>query len=239
MRLEADAVDRDTTALHIHDHVVDSRRLAVDPRDVVVVVDQLSLWISGAGTLEGQIDPELDMAHLETFLHEYREARLAGQKSAASDWREKAVELIRLIESQHGPFWLQRAETRLTVTMGGDVAGGQWDALVRAAKTFFLRGQYDKAVDAYSQAAEEADRAGLAASAFQFAFHGSADLGFIALSLALSDKGKQGVYWMIPDAEEVVQKGCVVKRTKNSVAAFLAFFEQESTRSILNEFGYK
>lgn len=77
------------------------------------------------------------------------------------------------------------------------------------------------------------------AQAFQFAFHGSADLGFIALSLALSDKGKQGVYWMIPDAEEVVQKGCVVKRTKNSVAAFLAFFEQESTRSILNEFGYK
>lgn len=79
------------------------------------------------------------------------------------------------------------------------------------------------------------------AQPFQFAFHGSVDIGFTALSLALSDKGKQGVYWPIPEAEKVVQKACVVKSTKNnhSVGAFLAFFHLPDTRNILNEFGYK
>jgi molybdate transport system substrate-binding protein len=79
------------------------------------------------------------------------------------------------------------------------------------------------------------------AQPFQFAFHGSVDLGFTALSLALSDKGKQGVFWLIPEADKVVQKGCVVKSTKNKhgVGAFLAFFQLSSTKTILNEFGYK
>ena len=79
------------------------------------------------------------------------------------------------------------------------------------------------------------------AQTFQFAFHGSADIGFTALSLAISDKGKQGKYWRIPEAESVMQKACVVKRSEkhDGVLAFLAFFELESTQSILNEFGYK
>ncbi len=79
------------------------------------------------------------------------------------------------------------------------------------------------------------------AQAFQFGFHGSTDIGFTALSLALSDKGKQGVYWKIPESEPVVQKACVVKQSKKSVemTALLAFFKQESTRSILREYGYK
>lgn len=79
------------------------------------------------------------------------------------------------------------------------------------------------------------------AQAFQYAFHGSADIGFTALSLALSEKGKQGVYWRMPEAEPVVQKACVIKKTKNKhgVAAFLDFFHQPGTKTIQNKFGYK
>ncbi len=79
------------------------------------------------------------------------------------------------------------------------------------------------------------------AQAFQFAFHGSADLAFTALSFALSNEGRRGVYWQIPEAEKVVQKGCVPKGTKNKdgVAAFLDFFHGQRARSILTEFGYK
>lgn len=79
------------------------------------------------------------------------------------------------------------------------------------------------------------------AQTFQFAFHGSADIGFTALSFALSDKGRQGVYWRLAEAEPVVQKACVVKNTKkrNGVAAFLAFLKLADTRTMLNEFGYQ
>lgn len=79
------------------------------------------------------------------------------------------------------------------------------------------------------------------AQPFQYAFHGSVDIGFTALSLALSEKGKQGVYWRMQEAEPVVQKGCVIKKTKNKhgVEAFLAFFRQPGTKTIQNEFGYK
>lgn len=77
--------------------------------------------------------------------------------------------------------------------------------------------------------------------AFQFAFHGSADIGFTALSLTLSEKGEQGMYWRIPEAEEVVQKACVImgSKNKNSVNAFLEFFHQPVTNTMLEEFGYK
>lgn len=79
------------------------------------------------------------------------------------------------------------------------------------------------------------------AQAFQFAYHGSADLAFTALSFALSDEGRKGRHWQMPEAKKVVQKGCVLKKTKNreGVAAFVDFFHGQRARSILNEFGYR
>lgn len=79
------------------------------------------------------------------------------------------------------------------------------------------------------------------AQAFQFAYHGSADLAFTALSFALSAEGRKGVYWQMPEAEKVVQKGCVLKQTKNraGVAAFVDFLHGQRAQAILHEFGYK
>lgn len=79
------------------------------------------------------------------------------------------------------------------------------------------------------------------AQAFQFAFHGSADLAFTALSFALTDEGRKGIYWQMPEAEKIVQKGCVLKKTRNKdeVAAFVDFFHGQRAQAILNELGYR
>jgi len=79
------------------------------------------------------------------------------------------------------------------------------------------------------------------AQAFQFANSGSAGLGFTALSLARSDQGRIGIFWPIPEAEAVVQKGCLIKNrnSEESVKALLAFLHRENARAILTEYGYK
>lgn len=79
------------------------------------------------------------------------------------------------------------------------------------------------------------------AQPLQFAYQGAADLGFTALSLALSDKGKEGHYWLMPQAPVVVQKACVVKASANlaSTTRFLGFFRSPVTAGILAEFGYR
>ncbi|MBU0482550.1 MAG: molybdate ABC transporter substrate-binding protein [Proteobacteria bacterium] len=79
------------------------------------------------------------------------------------------------------------------------------------------------------------------AQAFQFAVHGSTDLGLIALSLALSEKGRPGFFWRVPEAPKIVQKGCVVTGGDNEEAArdFLEFMRGETGRTVLHEFGYR
>jgi molybdate transport system substrate-binding protein len=79
------------------------------------------------------------------------------------------------------------------------------------------------------------------AQAFQFAYHGSATLGFTALALVRSDKGRAGIFWALPEAPPVVQKGCLITSgvEPGATKIFLEFFRQESTRDILNEFGYQ
>ena len=80
------------------------------------------------------------------------------------------------------------------------------------------------------------------AQAFQYAYHGSAGLGFTALSLARSGKGLEGKYWPIPEAPPIIQKGCVVAKKgekAKAIAAFLKFFRSGEARAVLEDFGYK
>jgi len=79
------------------------------------------------------------------------------------------------------------------------------------------------------------------AQAFQYAFHGSTGVAFTALSFALSDKGREGTYWPIPEAPAVIQKGCMVKNSAEpeAVVSFLKFFRRQEAQKILAEFGYR
>ncbi|RUM88031.1 MAG: molybdate ABC transporter substrate-binding protein, partial [Thermodesulfatator sp.] len=77
--------------------------------------------------------------------------------------------------------------------------------------------------------------------AFQYAEIGGVDLSFTALSYALSDEGKRGCYWPIPEAPSVVQEACILKRTPQKAAAskFLKFLTSNKVKPVLEKYGYR
>jgi len=76
---------------------------------------------------------------------------------------------------------------------------------------------------------------------FLFTKTGGAKFGFIALSQALSPEGRQGQYWLIPEAESVQQWGCVVAASHNHALSnrLRAFLAAEESRALLHEYGYQ
>ena len=135
--------------------------------------DQAQNVIANGREIDGQVDPGLDLAHLETLLYHWRTARQDNRAQAAQSWRKKAVELVHIIERDHSPYWLQRAESMLASTVAAG-AGSDFDVLQRAAKTYYLRGRFDEAVTAYERASEQAERFGDDDAAFRLAFQAAA-----------------------------------------------------------------
>jgi len=76
--------------------------------------------------------------------------------------------------------------------------------------------------------------------AFQFAYQGSAELAMVSVSFALSDKGREGVYYAVPEAAPVEQYGCVMRRGKNKKIAerFRQFLLGETGQAVLRKYGY-
>jgi len=77
--------------------------------------------------------------------------------------------------------------------------------------------------------------------AFQYSQQGAVDLAFVAFSLALSEHGRKGKTWLLPEALPVVQKGCTLKSSANrgSVHDLIAYLQTEQAKNILSEFGYE
>ena len=79
------------------------------------------------------------------------------------------------------------------------------------------------------------------AQAFQYAETMSADAGFCAYSSALSDKGKGGCVYTIPQAPPVIQAACILKGTENRAAAerFVTFMGSPEAQKIKEKYGYR
>ena len=79
-----------------------------------------------------------------------------------------------------------------------------------------------------------------AGQAFQFAYQGSAGLALVPLSYALSEKGREGVHYAVPEAAPLAQHGCVVRRSKKKGLAerFRQFLAGEAGRAVLERYGY-
>lgn len=75
---------------------------------------------------------------------------------------------------------------------------------------------------------------------FQYA-EKATDAGFTALSIALSDRGRKGCYWLIKEAPLVKQSACIIKSTghRKAAKAFFAFLLSNRSRPVLTKFGYK
>jgi len=79
------------------------------------------------------------------------------------------------------------------------------------------------------------------AQAFQYAETMSADAGFCAYSSALSEKGKGGCFYTIPQAPPIIQAACILKGTENRGAAerFAAFIGSPEAQKIKEKYGYR
>lgn len=74
---------------------------------------------------------------------------------------------------------------------------------------------------------------------FQYAYSGSADMAFIALSQALSDKGADGKYWTVSDAGLVHQAACVLNKDNTDAALFLNWLNTPAAKKIITRYGYE
>lgn len=76
--------------------------------------------------------------------------------------------------------------------------------------------------------------------AFLYAYSGSTDASFVALSQALSPKGKEGKYWSIAEAGPVIQDVCIIKSGDNDAAkAFVKWLKTDDAMKIIKAYGYE
>jgi molybdate transport system substrate-binding protein len=77
--------------------------------------------------------------------------------------------------------------------------------------------------------------------AFQYGQQGAADLAFVAISFALSEHGRKGKTWLLPEAPPVLQKGCILKSSmqRQPVQDFIAYLQTDQAKIILSEYGYE
>lgn len=113
--------------------------------------------------VNGRAYPDLDFAILETY---NAFADSAKSKKEAAQWRDKSVELQRVIEQLHGPYWGRRA-TLLVVRSAaesGDV--DNLEVLVKLAEEAWRKQNFDDAVRAFEQAGVQAKQIGEDQQAF-------------------------------------------------------------------------
>lgn len=79
------------------------------------------------------------------------------------------------------------------------------------------------------------------AQAFQYASTSAVDAGFCALSAASSREGKKGCFFSIPEAPDIVQAGCILKKSKNQKCAelFMAYLLCADAAKTKKKYGYR
>ena len=123
--------------------------------------------------IDGQVDPELDIASLEVMVAQWRYARDERRADAAESWRKRALEIVAIIEREYSPYWLHRAETLIS-KVAATASNQDLDVLRRMARSLYLRGQLEEAVSVYDQGAQQAALNGDEASTFEMAFQSAA-----------------------------------------------------------------
>lgn len=118
--------------------------------------------------IAGENSPELDLAHVETFLALWQRGAERRDKDAEK-WKQQALESVRHMERVHGRYWGRRAEI-LLVRTGGQRGDASVEILRRAADDFFLKGESDQAIVTYEKGSKAAQQAGDLPAAFELAF---------------------------------------------------------------------
>jgi molybdate transport system substrate-binding protein len=79
------------------------------------------------------------------------------------------------------------------------------------------------------------------AQAFQYASTEAVDAAFCAFSSVVSEQGKKGCYYEIPEAPEIVQSACILKQTKDRTTAesFAAYLLSAPSTAVKAKYGYR
>ena len=79
------------------------------------------------------------------------------------------------------------------------------------------------------------------AQAFQYASTEAVDGAFCAFSSVLSEQGRKGCHYEIPEAPEIVQAGCVLKQAKDRAMTerFAAFLLSSPAVAVKSKYGYR
>ncbi len=79
------------------------------------------------------------------------------------------------------------------------------------------------------------------AQTFQYASTSAVDAGFCALSAAASPQGKNGCFFSIPEAPDIVQAGCILKKSKNQKSAelLMAYLLCADAARTKKKYGYR
>jgi molybdate transport system substrate-binding protein len=76
---------------------------------------------------------------------------------------------------------------------------------------------------------------------FQYANRSAADAGFCALSVTADPQGKNGCFFIVAEAPDIVQAACMAKKTGNKVNAelFVAYLLCNDALNIRKKYGYR
>lgn len=79
------------------------------------------------------------------------------------------------------------------------------------------------------------------AQAFQYASTEAVDGAFCAFSSVVSEPGRKGCHYEVPEAPEIIQSACIVKQTKDRAAAerFAAFLLSAPAAAVKAKQGYR
>ena len=117
----------------------------------------------------GQTSPELDLAHLEALVAAWQAASDREDATQHDAYQRQAAAQVQQIERAHGPYWMRRAEMLLGRSVSSG-AGGDVEALARAAASFYRSSQIGEALATYDRAVVQAREQGLSDRAFELAF---------------------------------------------------------------------
>jgi len=79
------------------------------------------------------------------------------------------------------------------------------------------------------------------AQSFQYASAQAVDASFCAFSAASSAQGKDGCFYYLPEAPDVIQAACVAKNSKSlkSAELFAAYLTSNQTAPVKKKYGYR
>mgnify|MGYP002622406178 CR=1 FL=1 len=129
--------------------------------------------LAEAGTQQ-PTSAEAEYARLEALVAAWQYDAKRQNDDRAAAWQKRAVDQVRAIGKQYGPYWMRRAEARLARAIAGAEGPKSAETLAFAAAGYYRAGQLDEAVAAFEQASDEAEAVNHIDDAFSWALAAAA-----------------------------------------------------------------